>query len=450
MKNYLKVAVYPGLTNRILVVLARILTGGVFIFSGFAKAIDPWGTLYKFREYLEVMGMPLPDSVVLVFGISLSVIEFSLGVFLLLGCFRKWSPIVSLVIMIAMLLLTGWVALFNPVSDCGCFGDLLVVSNKVTFFKNILLTALIFFLVRYNKNVAPSITPYLQWLAMFGAAAFVASLALYGYEVQPLIDFRPFPVGSPLLNENNDSDPAGNMIFIYVRGEERISVKSTDLQPSEKDGWIFEGREITSAPISTPATGKGNSEFRIFSCDDEEEDVSSSIINQDTEALLILLPEHCSVSKADIWRIEAISDQAKLENIEVAVVLGTTDSEIVEEWQSNLANSVDIYSADDVEIKMLARGNPAIVMVDKGIVKWKTTLTALPPQYYDRLVEAGASYPTDSRLKLYSRNDSKLLLSMCGILSVWLLLLILMSKITTIHGGMAHHEVSSSHDKVAQ
>ena len=47
---------YSGLWGVLIVLLLRLVVGGVFAFSGFVKAIDPWGSVYKFGEYLSVFG----------------------------------------------------------------------------------------------------------------------------------------------------------------------------------------------------------------------------------------------------------------------------------------------------------------------------------------------------------------------------------------------------------
>ena len=41
---------------KIAVTIARILVGGLFIFSGLVKAIDPLGLSYKMSEFFEVWG----------------------------------------------------------------------------------------------------------------------------------------------------------------------------------------------------------------------------------------------------------------------------------------------------------------------------------------------------------------------------------------------------------
>ncbi|MBR0502439.1 MAG: DoxX family membrane protein, partial [Paludibacteraceae bacterium] len=71
--------------KKIIVVIARILLGVVFIFSGYAKAVDPLGSNYKIQDYLSAMGLEGFASVALVAGILLAAFEFLLGVCLLLG-----------------------------------------------------------------------------------------------------------------------------------------------------------------------------------------------------------------------------------------------------------------------------------------------------------------------------------------------------------------------------
>ena len=103
--------------------IIRVLVGGVFIFSGFVKAVDPWGTLYKVEEYLNVMGIGLWHSIVVAGVFLLCAFEFTIGIFLILGCYRRSAPWLAFITMCFMLPLTLWIAVFNPVADCGCFGE---------------------------------------------------------------------------------------------------------------------------------------------------------------------------------------------------------------------------------------------------------------------------------------------------------------------------------------
>ena len=122
----------------ILTWLLRIAVGGVFIVSGLSKGIDPWGTFYKTSEYLTAMHIPIVElgNTVLTLVFLLFSSEFIIGVCLLTGCYRKAAPIFAALFMLVMLPLTLWIAIADPVSDCGCFGDFLVISNWATFIKN--------------------------------------------------------------------------------------------------------------------------------------------------------------------------------------------------------------------------------------------------------------------------------------------------------------------------
>ena len=41
---------------KVIVTIARVITGLLFIFSGLVKAIDPRGLAYKMEEFFEVWG----------------------------------------------------------------------------------------------------------------------------------------------------------------------------------------------------------------------------------------------------------------------------------------------------------------------------------------------------------------------------------------------------------
>ena len=120
--------------------LCRFSLALVFVFSGFVKAIDPLGTQYKIQDYLVALGWSeiFPDFLPFLMAVLLGVVEFCLGVYLFFGIRRIIAPRVLVLIMSFMTPLTLWLAIDEPVSDCGCFGDAVVLSNWQTFWKNVL------------------------------------------------------------------------------------------------------------------------------------------------------------------------------------------------------------------------------------------------------------------------------------------------------------------------
>lgn len=122
--------------NRVLVVLLRLVLGGVFMFSGFVKGIDPWGGYYKFIDYFNAYGFEHLASVSLFASFALAALEFVLGLCVMVGAFRRGSVAILLMLLCVMLPLTLDLALTGRVADCGCFGDALVLSNRATFWKD--------------------------------------------------------------------------------------------------------------------------------------------------------------------------------------------------------------------------------------------------------------------------------------------------------------------------
>jgi triosephosphate isomerase len=127
--------------KKTLVNIARLVLAITFILSGFVKAVDPLGTQYKISDYLEAMhlGELLPDWAVLGVSVLLSAVEFCLGIFLLFAIQRRLTSRLILALLAVMTPLTLWLAIANPISDCGCFGDAVVLTNWQTFWKNVVL-----------------------------------------------------------------------------------------------------------------------------------------------------------------------------------------------------------------------------------------------------------------------------------------------------------------------
>ena len=124
--------------------VARTVVGLTFILSGFVKAIDPLGTQYKIQDYLAAIppSLSLPDMLTLLMSVSLSMVEFTLGAFMLTAISRRVTARLTLLFMVVMTAVTVWIYIADPVKDCGCFGDALTLTNLETLLKNIVLLAL--------------------------------------------------------------------------------------------------------------------------------------------------------------------------------------------------------------------------------------------------------------------------------------------------------------------
>lgn len=355
--------------------LARIIVGGVFTFSGFVKAIDPWGTIYKINDYLAVMQPDIWPNLVLVGALALCAIEFLCGVFILLGCFRRSVAYLGVGIMAFMLPLTLWIAMSNPVADCGCFGDAFKISNWATFWKNVVLTVGIIWLAIYNKRCHWVVTPALQWLAFLASGMFIATIELFGYSSQPLLDFRPYQIGMPLVEGNSAPNEEPSYVYIYEKDGQRQEFTIDDELPDENSGWTFIDRKEIPNERQSDSSSTSDRNLRIWSKDGEE-DITEEAVSQSGKELIIMMPDLSLVSPATTWKLNSLYEWSIKNDVEMAAVVSGAPEQIAT-WEDLSMASYPIYTADDTQIKSVVRGNPGVVYLVDGVVEWKSTLSAI-------------------------------------------------------------------------
>lgn len=359
--------------------LIRIAVGSVFIVSGLSKGIDPWGTFYKTSEYLAAMHIPIVEwgNTVLALVFILFSVEFLIGVSLVLGCYRKAAPIMAALFMLVMLPLTLWIAISDPVSDCGCFGDFLVISNWATFIKNCLISFAVVWLLKFNSKARCLISPYLQWMATVAVAAYIVLVGYIGYWQQPMIDFRPYKIGTRLLAQEEEPEYQPRYEFIYDKDGETRRFGEDDELPDESDGWKFVRREeigFEKNQKEFSSNEKDSSDFRIWS-EDGEEDITELLSGYDRQ-LILLVPDISDLSMASSWKINRLYDMAKSHGMEFfAVVAGSPEA--IDEWRDLSSGQYQIFTAEDTSIKELVRGNPALISLEDGVIKWKSALSAI-------------------------------------------------------------------------
>lgn len=368
---------YPLVTVAITWLL-RLVVGGVFVVSGVTKGVDPWGSYYKVYEYMLALNIPVGEwgNAVLILALLLFTTEFFIGASLVCGCFRKATPIVAALFMLFMLPLTLWIAVADPVADCGCFGDFLVISNWATFIKNVLLSIAVVWLLKFNRSAICLVSASLQWLAAVGMALYILIVGYVGYWQQPMLDFRSYPIGTILLGDSDAAEYTPVYSFVYEKnGVEQVFSEDDEL-PEEDSGWNFVRREELGFVRENEALSQTNEggDFRIWS-EDGSVDVTESLYS-DGYQLLLLIPDIRTLSMATSWKINRLYDMAKASGAELFAVAAGSVKDIAR-WRDLSSGQYPIYTADDTSIKELARGNPAIVSLDGGKIIWKTALSAL-------------------------------------------------------------------------
>ena len=384
---------------QLLTVLMRLTVGGVFVFSGFTKGVDPWGGSYKVADYLTAMGLEQWTDTALFIAVALAAFEFMLGIAIVVGAYRRSAPWLALLLLLVMTPLTLWLAVTGAVPDCGCFGDALHLSNWATFGKNLLLLLGVVYLLAFNCSVRGIYGPAVQWMVMAVSFALVMAIAYYGYFKQPLIDYRPYPDGTRLVTasvESNDENGEDDFIFIYSRDgvEQEFTIDSL---PDEENGWEYVTRYNARRPHGKVIVQNGSHDG-IAILDEDGNDVTIDVLTDSRRTVLLLFPDLPQVGVVNSYALNELNDAALVADASVVGLTPGTPQEI-DHWLDISMASYPIYNMDDSELKMVARGNPAVVYLEDGVIRWKRTLASLQDTDPSLdLDEMGNDYNPDSIL----------------------------------------------------
>lgn len=350
------------------VVALRWVVGAVFIFSGFVKGIDLWGVIYKVTDYINAFGWDWALPYVDVVAVMMPLAEFTIGFLLFIGSFRRVAVWLALAIMAFMLPLTAYVAIYDPVADCGCFGDALVISNTVTFWKNVVITLALCFLLWKNATVRSLYGPAVQWLTVVFPVVYLLVIMAVGFYEQPLIDFRPYKAGTYIIGDNEGGLDA-EYSFIYEKNGHRQRFSLYDLPDTT---WTFVNRE-ESVPDSVAGDGKVVNQLVFF---DGDYDVASEVLPLEGDVVLLLIPDLASVNVSSTFMINEMYDSLSESGIMMICLIGGSDSDI-DEWREISMADYPVYKMDDTMVKTIARGNPALVRVSDGRILWKQAMGAV-------------------------------------------------------------------------
>ena len=314
--------------------LCRLLLSVTFVFSGVVKLIDPRGTQYKIEDYAVAMGAYewLPADVPLAIAFVLAMFEFYLGFNLFFGIRRRTTTRLALCLMLLMTPVTLWLALTNAVGDCGCFGDALRLTNWQTFGKNALLLVAAVVAMCYYRLLTRFITERNQWLLSLYAMVFALFLGLYNIRHLPVIDFRPFRIG-------------------------------TDLPKAMMAEWEGETEEFQYADFVLQTL--------------QGEDITMDWLAQPGYKFLLVSPFLEQADDGTMDRINALYDYCQQQGYPFLAVTSSLQ-ESIDRWKDLTGAEYDFVLCDGTMLKTVIRSNPGLLMLHDGVIYQKWASANLP------------------------------------------------------------------------
>ena len=360
--------------------LCRLVVSLTFIFSGYVKAIDPVGTQYKLQDYLEVllMGVHVPDYATLAASVLLGVAEFTLGVLLLFAIRRRLVTRLILLFMAVMTPLTLWLALDNPIEDCGCFGDAVVLTNWETFYKNLVLLAATLLLVKRPPLMPKFISNTNQWIVVNYTVLFIlvsSGLSLY---TLPPFDFRPYHVGANIREGMEIPEgaplPEFETTFILEKDGQRKEFTLDDYPDST---WTFiDSKTVQTVEGYVPPIH----DFSIQAVDGGE-DITDSVLNHKGYAFILVAPHLETADDSNFGEIDGIYEYSLDHGYPFYALTASTD-EAISHWRDVTGAEYNFFHTDETTLKTVIRSNPGLVLVKDGTVIGKWSHNNLPELNY--------------------------------------------------------------------
>jgi len=368
--------------TKLLVNICRLVVALTFILSGFVKAVDPLGSQYKLEDYLDAMHMGgwLPDIVVLGLSVGQAAVEFCLGIFLLFAIRRRLTSRLVLAIMLVMTPLTLWLALSNPISDCGCFGDALVLTNWQTFAKNVVLLAMAAVVAWKPLEMFRFVSKTNQWIVINYSALFILGISIWSLYDLPQFDFRPYHVGASIREGMEMPEGAEQPQFetTFILEKDGVQREFT-LDDYPDSTWTFiDARTVQLSEGYVPPIH----DFSIVQQEEVEDGIEQYDLTDevlaDTSYTFLLVSPYLEI--ADDSRFDRINElyEYSLDHGYRFYCLTASSENGQAQWRNMTGAEYPICLTDPTTLKTVIRSNPGLVLLKDGRVIGKWSHNNLP------------------------------------------------------------------------
>lgn len=355
--------------------VARTVVGLTFILSGFVKAIDPLGTQYKIQDYLAAIppSLSLPGMLTLLMSVSLSMVEFTLGAFMLTAISRRVTARLTLLFMMVMTAVTVWIYIADPVKDCGCFGDALTLTNLETLLKNIVLLALAALVAWRPTHIGRLMSRSNQMLLGQMLMLTPVALSFWCLYDLPLIDFRPYHIGADIKAgmeiPEGAEQPVFDTTFIMEKDGER---REFTLDNYPDSTWTFvDSKTVTVKEGYVPPIH----DFSITAADGE--DITDMVLGREGYTFLLISPDLDKADDQNFGDIDQIYEFCQDNSIPFYCLTASTEKS-QQHWQNITGAEYPFCMTDATTLKTMIRSNPGLMLLEKGVVRGKWSHNRLP------------------------------------------------------------------------
>lgn len=356
---------------KLLTQIARILTGLLFAFSGFVKGIDPMGTAFKLGDYFAAFRIGFLDDIALPLSILLCLVEFVTGMMLLSGALVRPASWMAAIFMAVFTPVTLVLAIWNPVSDCGCFGDAIILTNWQTFFKNIVITVpVVFIFIRRNDETGGmSLKAGLNFTVTFIFLFLVFMRMNLAY--LPVIDFRPYRIGVNIA-EGMTVPPGAepdkyDIRFIYERNgvQQEFTLQN---YPADDTTWKFVDQKsvLISKGYEPPIHG-----FTLTT--EDGIDMTEQVTHHSGDVMLMIARRLDESDRDGLMKGYNIGIELQKRGTDFHIVTSTSPSEA-----GPLVTGFSTLYADETTLKTVIRSNPGFLLLHNGTVAAKWSYHNLP------------------------------------------------------------------------
>ncbi len=347
--------------------IARFLISLVFIFSGFTKAIDPLGFSYKLSDYFDAFGMDFFIPIALPLVIILASAELLIGLNLFLKIRMKETAWALMIFMSFFTILTLFSALTNPVSDCGCFGDAVILTNWQTFFKNLVFLVPTIIVFYQRNDFLGSLSKPLEWSITSALFAGAVLLQVYCLMNLPLIDFRPYKLGTDIAESMNipegmPLDEYDTYLVYEKNGVQKEFTLTSPEKPWSDSTWKWvETKNILVKKGYQPPIH----DFSLTSPDGS--DITEQLLNDKGYSLLIISYDLEKANNKGTKRVNEFASEAIVAGYNVYGMTSSIDK-VIDDFKAKYNPSYTFYTTDEITLKTMMRCNPGVMLIKEGIV----------------------------------------------------------------------------------